>query len=197
MNRRHLAEDPRGERAFPDSARAFLVRARCCRAPLSEAGGAPGPSRGGLLVHAPWCRGTVPAVVSGLAMTKGVMLGHDALRYHHLFAWPAFALIIGIAAWRSLGGGSANERPPLGYVACGGFGCSPRFRRRLLGRRDADRPLAMDPADVPRRPGTGRQDCRRGVRLPPLPRLGLWSRPGDCTTGNACVAPAADTRGLV
>jgi len=61
--------------------------------------------------------GTVPAVVSGLAMTKGVMLGHDALRYHHLFAWPAFAVIIGIAAWRSLGGGSANERPPLGYVA--------------------------------------------------------------------------------
>jgi uncharacterized membrane protein len=65
--------------------------------------------------------GTVPAVVSGLAMTKGVILGHDALRYHHLFAWPAFALIIGIAAWRSLGAGSANERPPLAYVAAAGL----------------------------------------------------------------------------
>src|SRR5580658_2499348 len=64
--------------------------------------------------------GTVPAVISGLVMTKGVMLGHDALRYHHLFAWPAFALIVGIAAWRSLGGGSANERPPLAYVAAAG-----------------------------------------------------------------------------
>ena len=37
--------------------------------------------------------GAVPAVISGLLMTKGVLLGHDALRTHHLFAWPAFALV--------------------------------------------------------------------------------------------------------
>jgi uncharacterized membrane protein len=65
--------------------------------------------------------GTVPAVVSGLFMTRGILLGHDALRNHHLFAWPAFALVIGIATWRLLGGGSANERPALGYVAAVGL----------------------------------------------------------------------------
>lgn len=65
--------------------------------------------------------GTVPVVVSGLFMTRGVLLGHDALRNHHLFAWPAFALVIGIATWRILGGGSANERPGLGYVVAVGL----------------------------------------------------------------------------
>jgi uncharacterized membrane protein len=65
--------------------------------------------------------GTVPAVVSGLVMTRGVMLGHDALRIHHLFAWPAFGLVIGVATWRLLGRGSSNERPPMGYVAAVGL----------------------------------------------------------------------------
>jgi len=60
--------------------------------------------------------GTVPAVVSGLVMTRGTVLGHDALRRHHLFAWPAFALIMGAAAWRLLHGASQVDRPPLGYV---------------------------------------------------------------------------------
>ena len=41
--------------------------------------------------------GTVPAVLSGLMMTKGTVMGHDALRLHHLFVWPAFALLIGLA----------------------------------------------------------------------------------------------------
>jgi uncharacterized membrane protein len=65
--------------------------------------------------------GTVPAVVSGLVMTKGVLLGHDTLRVHHLFAWPTFALIVGIAIWRALGRGSTNERPSLGYVVAVGI----------------------------------------------------------------------------
>jgi uncharacterized membrane protein YoaK (UPF0700 family) len=65
--------------------------------------------------------GTVPAVASGLMMTKGVMLGHDALRIHHLFAWPAFGLVVGVAAWRLLGDGSANERPALSYLAAVGL----------------------------------------------------------------------------
>ena len=48
------------------------------------------------------------------------MLGHDMLRMHHLFAWPALALIEGTAAWRLLGGG-ADERPHLGYFAAAGL----------------------------------------------------------------------------
>lgn len=48
------------------------------------------------------------------------MLGHDMLRMHHLFAWPALALIEGAAAWRLLGRG-ADERPHLGYVAAAGL----------------------------------------------------------------------------
>src|SRR5580704_5103590 len=64
-------------------------------------------SRRGLHVAAYWtlllgAMGTVPAVASGLAMSKGVMLGHGLVRFHHLFVWPAFALIVGLAAWRAL-----------------------------------------------------------------------------------------------
>src|SRR5580658_7429951 len=65
--------------------------------------------------------GTVPAVVSGLVMTRGVMLGHDALRLHHLFAWPAFALIVGLAAWRSFAPEFAARREIAAYLAVAGF----------------------------------------------------------------------------
>jgi len=65
--------------------------------------------------------GTVPAVISGLVMTKGVVLGHDALRLHHLFAWPAFALIVGTAAWRSLASGFATRRELAAYLAVVGL----------------------------------------------------------------------------
>jgi len=54
--------------------------------------------------------GTVPAVLSGLLMTKGTVLGHDALRLHHLFVWPAFALLVALGTWRALHGRSATPR---------------------------------------------------------------------------------------
>lgn len=60
--------------------------------------------------------GTVPAVGSGLAMSKGVMLGHGLVRFHHLFVWPAFALIVGLATWRVLGAGPVERRMPLAYL---------------------------------------------------------------------------------
>lgn len=44
--------------------------------------------------------GSVPAVLSGLLMTRGSLLGHGALRMHHLFVWPAFALLLALAAGR-------------------------------------------------------------------------------------------------
>jgi len=54
--------------------------------------------------------GTFPAVLSGLFMTKGVTMGHDALLYHHLFVWPAFAALVGLGVWRALVGEKFSRR---------------------------------------------------------------------------------------
>ncbi|MCE0483435.1 MAG: hypothetical protein LV479_04250 [Methylacidiphilales bacterium] len=54
--------------------------------------------------------GTFPAVLSGLFLTKGVVLGHDALLYHHLFVWPAFAVLVALGVWRALVGEKFSER---------------------------------------------------------------------------------------
>lgn len=86
----------------------------------------PGPAaRRGLHAAAHWAivlgaAGTVPAVLSGLVMSKGVMLGHDTLRLHHLFAWPTFALIAGAGTWRALGSGTPERRPPAAYLFVAG-----------------------------------------------------------------------------
>lgn len=66
--------------------------------------------------------GTVPAVFSGLLMTKGNLLGHGALRMHHLFVWPAFGLIIGLATWRLIVGRRATRARFAGYLV--GVGCA-------------------------------------------------------------------------
>lgn len=60
--------------------------------------------------------GSVPAVFSGLVMTKGTLLGHGALRLHHLFVWPAFALVMALATWRVSAGRSASRRAFAGYL---------------------------------------------------------------------------------
>ena len=65
--------------------------------------------------------GTVPAVISGLVMSKGVMLGHDTMRLHHLFAWPSFALIVGLATWRALASDFTARKAPAGYLVAAGF----------------------------------------------------------------------------
>src|SRR5277367_1768379 len=54
--------------------------------------------------------GTFPAVLSGLFMTKGEVLGHDTLLFHHLFVWPAFAGLVGLGVWRALVGETASSR---------------------------------------------------------------------------------------
>jgi uncharacterized membrane protein len=54
--------------------------------------------------------GTFPAVLSGLFMTKGQALGHDALLFHHLFVWPAFALLVALGVWRAMVGENASPR---------------------------------------------------------------------------------------
>jgi uncharacterized membrane protein len=60
--------------------------------------------------------GTFPAVLSGLLMTRGEVLGHDALLFHHLFVWPAFAGLVGLGAWRAMVGDKASPRSFAIYV---------------------------------------------------------------------------------
>jgi uncharacterized membrane protein len=64
--------------------------------------------------------GAVPTVISGLVMTKGSLLGHGALRMHHLFVWPAFALITGLATWRLIVGRRATRPTFAAYLGCVG-----------------------------------------------------------------------------
>ena len=40
------------------------------------------------------------AVVSGLVMSRGQMLGSGFERFHHLFVWPAFMLCVVFVGWR-------------------------------------------------------------------------------------------------
>ena len=60
--------------------------------------------------------GTFPAVLSGLFMTRGEVLGHDALLFHHLFVWPAFAGVVGLGIWRALMNEQASSRSFVVYL---------------------------------------------------------------------------------
>lgn len=48
--------------------------------------------------------GAFGAVFTGLALSNWVIGGTGLVLRHHLFVWPAFALIIGLATWRFLVG---------------------------------------------------------------------------------------------
>ncbi len=61
--------------------------------------------------------GSLPAVISGLVMTKGIVLGHGMVRMHHLFAWPAFALLMALATWRVMLGREPTRSIFIGYLA--------------------------------------------------------------------------------
>jgi uncharacterized membrane protein len=60
--------------------------------------------------------GTIPAVLSGLFLTKGEALGHGALLFHHLFVWPAFTLLVILGVWRLLMGDKASGRGFVVYI---------------------------------------------------------------------------------
>lgn len=55
----------------------------------------------GMFAMAAAAIGAVPAVISGLLLTRGEAWGEGALRWHHRFVWPAFALIIAAGVWRA------------------------------------------------------------------------------------------------
>jgi uncharacterized membrane protein len=56
------------------------------------------------------------AVLSGLALSKGILLGSGALRFHHLYIWPAFGLMMGLAVWRLVVREHASRRTSGGYL---------------------------------------------------------------------------------
>ena len=56
------------------------------------------------------------AVLSGLALSRGKLLGTGALAMHHWFVWPAFGLMIGLAVWRLVVRERASRRASVGYL---------------------------------------------------------------------------------
>jgi mono/diheme cytochrome c family protein len=61
--------------------------------------------------------GGVGAVVSGLVMSRGVLLGKGFEKSHHLFVWPAFAMCTALVLWRLLRSGWFLQAPPRAYLA--------------------------------------------------------------------------------
>jgi len=60
--------------------------------------------------------GGLLAVVSGLTLTKGELWGGGALRWHHRFVWPAFALMVAAAVWRVSVGDRLTRRSYIAYL---------------------------------------------------------------------------------
>jgi uncharacterized membrane protein len=60
--------------------------------------------------------GSFGAVFSGLVLSKGTIAGTGAVLRHHLFVWPAFALIVGLATWRFLVGNNPSRRAFAVYL---------------------------------------------------------------------------------
>jgi uncharacterized membrane protein len=56
------------------------------------------------------------AVLSGIALSKGKLMGNGALRLHHLFIWPAFGLLVGLAVWRLVVREGASRRASKCYL---------------------------------------------------------------------------------
>jgi uncharacterized membrane protein len=57
------------------------------------------------------------AVLSGIALSKGILLGTGMLALHHYFIWPAFGLLIGLAVWRLVMRERASRRARGCYLA--------------------------------------------------------------------------------
>jgi uncharacterized membrane protein len=57
------------------------------------------------------------AVLSGLALSRGKLLGTGALAMHHWFVWPAFGVMIGLAVWRLVVRERASRRAGGRYLA--------------------------------------------------------------------------------
>jgi uncharacterized membrane protein len=56
------------------------------------------------------------AVISGIALSKGKLMGNGDLLLHHLFIWPAFSLLVGLAVWRLVMRERASRRAAKCYL---------------------------------------------------------------------------------
>jgi uncharacterized membrane protein len=56
------------------------------------------------------------AMLSGIALSKGQLLGSGMLALHHYFVWPAFGLLIGLAVWRLVVREKASRHAFGGYL---------------------------------------------------------------------------------
>jgi uncharacterized membrane protein len=61
------------------------------------------------------------AVLSGMALSKGVLWGTGLLALHHYFIWPAFGLLVGLAVWRLVVRERASRRAGGIYLALAGI----------------------------------------------------------------------------
>ena len=68
--------------------------------------------------------GSFGAVFSGLALSKWTIGGSGLILQHHLFVWPAFALIVGAATWRFVVGSQPSRRGFAIYLCTMALACS-------------------------------------------------------------------------
>jgi uncharacterized membrane protein len=61
--------------------------------------------------------GAMVAVISGLMLSRGELVGQGSLARHHLFIWPAFGLMIGLAVWRMVVRERSSNRTFKVYLA--------------------------------------------------------------------------------
>lgn len=81
--------------------------------------------------------GCFGSVLTGLALSQWKPGGTGLLLRHHLFVWPAFALIVGLGTWRCLVGKNPSGRSfkiYLGVVllACALVGAAGFFGGEML-----------------------------------------------------------------
>jgi uncharacterized membrane protein len=81
--------------------------------------------------------GSFGAVVSGLIISQGQVWGRGDLARHHMFVWPSFALLVGLAAWRLALGNHCSQGAFKMYLAvsvvmCGLVGAAGYYGGELL-----------------------------------------------------------------
>jgi uncharacterized membrane protein/cytochrome c5 len=68
--------------------------------------------------------GAVAAVFSGLGLSKWKVMGTGLMRLHHLFVWPAFALILALMAWRVVARNEFSRRAFTSYLITACCACA-------------------------------------------------------------------------
>ena len=64
------------------------------------------------------------AMFSGLVTSNWNPCGKDLALQHHRFAWPSFALIVGLATWRITVRGNSSRPAFLAYLSMMGLTCA-------------------------------------------------------------------------